>query len=798
MLNKKPGFRAGIFFSAGILIFRLLQPDDFFILAIPLIIILCILILSPFKTSALIKNLLIITLVIAAGTLRTAYFGKNLSSSNHLKNMNIYNRYVILAGWVEEKQVYSAGETNLTVNILSLIINGREISNINGKVKIFLDKCPQNTGYGDEIKAGGMLRDLRGMRNPGEIDFKEYYNRKGVYAELRIPEGAKSEFNEGDHGNIILREIINPLRSSMIGILERNHSGDGLEFMKAILLGERSGLDREIVEEFKDAGTIHILAVSGLHVGFVVLIFQSFLSLLNIPKIKVIPLIMIAVITTYILLTGARPPVMRAGIFIVLYYFSVVLQKRRDNLNLLGCTVLILLMIDPNDLFDPGFQLSFSAVFGIFFIYDQVSSGLLDNSKRNRLNFKKVVFKRIVTLFLLSAGAFLGTAIISAYHFHRIVIGTVILNLAAIPLSGLIVCLGAVELIFGAIWEFSGQILANTLDLLIELLFLLNRIFSGMGFSRIYISNKEMIWVILLVLFIVSLYMLIKYNIRYRSYIIPSLAGIFLFWGWIYTGTEPEARVTFLDVGQGDAALISIPDGSSWLIDAGGVFEDYNAGERHILPFFRWSGIRKLDGIFISHLNSDHFGGLAEILNSIKCDTLYFSTELTTGKEMDDLKKIINEKNIPVRILDAGDVVRRNSTYRIEVLSPEEGVTFENTPINETSLVLRFCYGDIPFLFTGDIGFSTENTLLKYGQYLRSAVLKTAHHGSNRSSSTAFLRMVRPEYAVIQAGRFNSFGHPAKETLNRLTDSGAEVLRTDLSGAIIFSTDGKKINLVKK
>ncbi len=797
MLNNKPGFRAAVLFSAGIILFRYCHPGNIFILSASLSIAAFVIFLSFFRKGKPPRDLLMILLIVLAGIMRSAYLEKELVSGEHIRDLNLIGKYVRIEGWIEDKKIYSDGNTILTVNLLSLIVDGQKTGELRGKLRIFLRDCPAGAGYGDIIRSGGILTDFRGRRNPGEADLREYYYNQGIYADFRIPDGMPVEFMESSHGNPILREVIEPVRFYLIGLLDQNHDDHELELLKAILLGERSGLDREIIQDFKDAGTMHILAVSGLHVGFVVLIFQEIFLFAGIPKMRILPVIMIVIIILYILLTGARPPVMRAGLFFILYYISVLTQKRRDRLNLLGSTAIILLLINPKDLFNPGFQLSFAAVFGILIVMNEMDGYVTEINGGRIRRLILLQYNRVKTLFFMSVGAIAGTSILTAFHFNRIVFGAVLLNLIAIPLSGIIVFLGIFELMLGSFWDLAAHFIAIIIDILIEALFVFNRLFSEFKWTGLYISHKEIILVVSGVILVLSSLILLKYRFRFRYCIILLLTIIISFTGWMFQKSEEVAEITFLDVGQGDSAIIILPDGTKWLIDVGGEFENYNAGERHILPFFRWSGIRRLDGVFISHLNSDHYGGLTEVLKVVNCDTVYLGSDFMNNKDYGGLKDILKEKNIPVRKLNAGDVIQRNATIGIKVLSPDPLLSLKNLPINETSLVLRLHYGRISFLFTGDIGSVTEEYLSAKDVLLRSTVLKTAHHGSGGSSSSEFLEKVCPDFAVINVGRFNNFGHPSPETVQRLINAGAEILRTDIHGAISFITDGEKIKLVK-
>ena len=267
-------------------------------------------------------------------------------------------------------------------------------------------------------------------------------------------------------------------------------------------------------------------------------------------------------------------------------------------------------------------------------------------------------------------------------------------------------------------------------------------------------------------------------------------------------------RVVFFDVGQGDAALLSFPDGSNWLVDGGNSLNGYDAGDRHILPYLRWAWIGYLNGIILTHPNSDHYGGLASVLQNVGAGTLYepvnsklFIPPGMFVRALDDRAVVRTIKRQGDRI--GGGLVAENSeegdfqdiTWRIYVISPRIGLESGEGSLdtNEVSLVLLVQYGKTKVLMTGDIGAERERRLVdRYGDFLDSDILKVSHHGSRFSSGDDFLKAVSPDYAVISAGKFNNYGHPAPETVERLQSASAIVLRTDEVGAVEFVSDGWK------
>lgn len=261
----------------------------------------------------------------------------------------------------------------------------------------------------------------------------------------------------------------------------------------------------------------------------------------------------------------------------------------------------------------------------------------------------------------------------------------------------------------------------------------------------------------------------------------------------IYSRPEEKGLiVTFLNVGQGDSILITTPGKKNILIDGGTVpkqWSTFDAGKRVVAPYLRKKGIRKLDLVAATHPDMDHIGGLISVLKHVKIEKFLDSGIISATQTYEELLKLIENKKIRYEIAEQGGL-NIDPSITFEILSP---LSAKFTDENDNSIVIKLTYGKISFLFTGDISQSAEKLYVqKYGDKLKSTVLKAAHHGSKNSSSISFLNYVRPEVAVISCGKNNPFGHPAKEALSRLEEIGAKIYRTDQNGNITIRTDGEK------
>lgn len=799
MLANRPGFRTCLCFSLGIIIASLFPLSVWVITSIFSVVLLLAIASFIFNRVHFLTNFLLVFLVMLLGFVRYTITFNPFQSSSHITSLNIYDTLVLVDGWITDRDEYINNTTRLTIQPLRIFAQGVQYSPVEGKLVVTLPRADSSYTYGDEISASGILAFPDSRRNPGEMDYRASLERNGIYAQLKVPAGSEVSFKYARNGNWLMRDVVVPLTGTASQSFERFHSGQVLEFMRAIVLNQRSSLEYEILSDFKDTGTLHILAVSGLHVVFIVIIAEFVLSLLFIPK-RLAPPLVIAGVILYTLMTGAEPPVMRAGIFLIFYYSGIMFQLRRDALNLIGITGLFLLIINPKDLFDVGFQLSFGAVLGIYFFNKYVQPLLLTFKGGTRHFSLKWWLRTIGSLLFGSAGASLGTMLILVYYFHRISPGGLLLNILFVPASSIVVGLGFFELLIGTVIPILGMPIAKTLDALVLGMFWMNRYCAKIPGFVLTIGHSEMKWLVVLLLFIIITAAVYSTTLKHKVKILIAVSIVFLAGAYCYKRENPELRIAFLDVGQGDSAVISFPDGARYLIDGGDFGDGGDAGIKHVIPYLRWAGIRRLNGVIISHPNRDHYGGINSVIQTVNVDTLYEGIPSPARTDLAELYTAAGKRGINRTVKRTGDTIGNSQFWRMYVLSPSTGAAenADSLKENENSLVILAVYGLTKILFTGDVNFTTEQELVKkYGTFLTSTILKVAHHGSKNSTGEEFLKLVSPEYAVISVGSYNTYGNPSPETISRLTAAGIRIFRTDINGSILINSDGKTIFILR-
>ncbi|MBI3788488.1 MAG: MBL fold metallo-hydrolase [Ignavibacteriales bacterium] len=254
---------------------------------------------------------------------------------------------------------------------------------------------------------------------------------------------------------------------------------------------------------------------------------------------------------------------------------------------------------------------------------------------------------------------------------------------------------------------------------------------------------------------------------------------------------------TTLDVGQGDALLLELPNGKNILIDAGAKSDTYDAGEKIVVPFLKRKGITALDAVFITHAHSDHLGGVISLLQHISVNRIIEAQASNGGEQYKQIKDAAQELHVPVQEITAGMALNFDPNVRLYALHPRLPAD-STTHLNNASIVLKVVYGGTSFLLAGDAESESERKMIeRYAPLLSSNVLKVAHHGSITSSSERFIEKVKPVFAAISVGRYNKFRHPSHVVIENLKAHHVTVQRTDHAGAIIMRSDGKTVERVQ-
>lgn len=653
---------------------------------------------------------------------------------------------------------------------------------------------------GDGIQLVGTISEFHDYGNPGRMNTAMSNKAKGICGRAMISKYSLVIEPRQERSLARLAEQVrNKYEEYMAQVMPRQDAAA----IFAMLFGGYQGIKPELLEAFTIIGIVHILSVSGSHITLMAGTANIIGRLLRMPP-RATAALATGVILFYSLLAGAIPPVIRSALMGILTLLALTAGRERDAQHILGLVALGLLLYSPLWLFDISFQLSFGATAGLLYLAPPL---------RESLRKKLPIF--VADSLAVTIGAQMAVLPIIAWYFNVLSLSSLLANLIIAPIVEWIIVAGLLAGLLASLFPMLGKLIFLLASVVLGLVYELSRWVAALPGSQIYMPVFSWWGGILYYMGLGWLIIDGEHKKRLMScvgmgrklrdskgwqavFLLGMLAMVFCCWQtWC---NSKEMQVHFIDVGQGDSALVITPHGRAFMVDTGGVREgSYDIGSRVDVPYLLHYGVQKLDYIFLTHAHDDHAGGVKGILTKIPVGAIGIGHEGTgdylqtfgTG-EIGKIKKLL----VP---LQEGTSIELDGV-KIDILYSPESRKVQESHLqatgNEFSNLIRVSYGEASFLFTGDLVAEQEQQVLANGTDVASTVLKVGHHGSRTSSSQEFLTAVNPGWAVISCGYNNSFGHPHKEILNRLDEcTQAEVMRTDWQGAIVFRSDGEKIKV---
>ncbi|NQV29955.1 MAG: DNA internalization-related competence protein ComEC/Rec2 [Candidatus Marinimicrobia bacterium] len=654
-----------------------------------------------------------------------------------------------------------------------------------GKLILYAKELSYRPILGDTLLGNMELNFPRPRRNPQDFDYKVYLKLQDIYFEAFIQDTTSVQIRSPEFASFTMR---------MAGVKEAilDHFGSYLShrsygILSALILGERGAVDDETRINFANTGVIHVLAVSGLHVGYVAMILITIFGILRLPHRLKMCAVMLG-LCFYVLLTGAAASVMRASIMASLLITGALIERKSDVYNVLATAALLILLIDPTQLYNIGFQLSFSAVISIVALFPKLKSWLPEIKTLNASSFGRLVLSSI-DLFLVSLAAQLGTLALTIYYFHKIPIISLLANIIVVPLIGVVVATGISFLLLGVIFPSLAELWAQTLEGTIDLMLWFVKGCANVEWAFVSIRTIQ----IYEALFIfVGVFMLTVIPVRrvLRCWII-----LLFIWGnsviWRSLTEPADLELAMLDVGQGDALVIHTPNDKTILIDAGLRFGGQDMGRDIIMPYLVARNWVHIDLLVLSHPHNDHMGGAEYLISNLQVDRVLLPHIEYESYGYKKLNAALDSLEIPTSALFAGAIDSSLKPLYLRIMAPKM-YTPETQPsnVNNSSIVIQLFYGETSVMLTGDAETEAEADQLSFGSLLKCDIIKAPHHGSKTSSTAEYLQHTRPDIALMSLAKNNKFRHPAPSTLKKYESIGARINRTDLEGAIIYSSDG--------
>lgn len=656
---------------------------------------------------------------------------------------------------------------------------------------------------GEKIRFPARLRPFKNFNNPGRYDYESAMKLKGLACAASMSDGRRivpmgpgqMPFPQG-----LLERVRRPIRE----LFRKNLNSRDYAIFCALILGERQGISHILRDPFNKTGLGHVLAVSGLHIGLVAwvafflfkrVLSRSYALALKTDVRKLAAILTCFPVAGYTFLAGFQVSSQRAMIMVLVFLWSFIIQREKEVWSTLALAGLLVLAIDPHALFSISFQLSFSAVIGILWLTPAFLKRIPgpDKTKQGRMTTLKRLYVYSVGLAAVSLSATIFLLPIISFYFHRISVVTVPANITIVPILGFwVIPFGLLSAVILPFCHEASDIFLHLgawgLNVMMDII----RFWASLSWSSLWVITPNifemcMFYALMVFIFFFKRWPWAKVAILILATCIMADIG---YWT-LKVHFNKELKITFLDVGQGNAALVQFPGGEKMLIDGGGFSSDhFDVGKMVVAPYLWHSKIWSIDYLVLSHPQADHMNGLRFIAKTFHPKEFWHNGDQVETASFKELMNIVESRGIK-RLLP-GDLTggRHINGVKVDILHPEpDGHSlslFDNkTRLNNNSLVLKISYGANSILFPGDLEKQGEGILISNsGRALKSDILLSPHHGSRSSSCKKFLQMVKPRICVISSGEGNFFGFPHQQTLNRLRDIGCKPIRTAKVGAV--------------
>lgn len=795
-LKNYPIIPITIFFILGIIFQYFFQIHIYNLLIIAIVILLfssLIFFQKIFKLHNLILNGFIFILSFFIGGL--IYQIHNQTKPKYPFNENL-KKDVMVYGKIQSIDLKSKNEIKFNLNVDSVFTEEKIIKDEFNFICRIRDKSINNINQlynklypGNYISLKGFYTKGKDKRNPNEFDYRNYLYKNGITGIVYVSSIDDLTILKSDKEQI--QSIIFNIRKAIDNQIERLHRKDAEGLLKGLILGDKNEISYETQAEFINSGVAHVLAVSGQQVGLIALIFIIVFGRFNLYFRTILTIISIFI---FLIITGSQPAVLRAVIMSTVFFIAYLTNRDTNPFNALSIAALFILLFNPNDLFDPSFQLSFGAVLSTIIFYPIMNKELL------KLNIKNKNILLVLQLFILSLAAQIGIIPITNIYFGKISIVSLLSNLIVIPGVSLVLANGILTLFLSVLSTQFALIYASANDLIVSTLYYVIKVSANFEYSVFHIRYYNEIDALIYYAFIIYL---VFFYLKFKNLFAKILLVIFVILNIVVYSSlndkellpENKLSVMMIDVGQGDATLIKFPNNQTMLIDAGSVTQTFDNGERVILPLLNTLGINKIDYGIISNMDNDHYGGFVSLIHKKKIGKIikpYIDSSLTKDIKFENYLR--KTKTTFSYFTDTSFYIGNAKIY---FLNNSKYLYYQFKSTNDRSCVMMLIYGDNKFLFMGDAERKLETYLSNlYKNFLDAEVLKVGHHGSKTSSTKNFLNYVSPEFSLIGVGEMNHFNHPSEEVIERLNKLNSKIYRTDLEGAIILQSNGKEIKKI--
>lgn len=744
-----------------------------------------------------------------------------------IKTDGLSNTYYIMADSIVSSEFAYKGKIGIVIYNSA----GKERKNNPGNTDhIYLDYI-----NGDYICMSGTVSVPDSATNPGTFDQYIYLRNKGYY--LCISNGT---IESGNHRPYSIEGFLYGIKNRCTKIIDNSFDSESAGIVKAMLVADKSKLDKNIKKLYSENGIAHIMAISGVHVAIIGMTLYGFLRKLRIGRL-ISGTFSIAIIILYGIMTGMSSSTERAVIMLILSIAAEYFGRKTDAPTSMGFAMIIMVLGNPYVILDAGFQLSFAAITGVTVVAPQLRKLLrmfkcfikeADEKKKQKhkkiMSLRKMIIKLIDAL-VVGIASFITTTPVIIYYYYQFPPYSILINLIVIPLVSLIVGGSILVVLTGLFFAGAAVVMTYPVRLILFGYKYLCIFASGLPGASVLVGHISigMLFVYYLsVVLIFAILRMIRIGKTERGGpILYLMLATVLFLTVVYElySYDKSLKIVYMDVGQGDGVLLRTSGHGGILID-GGSSSNKRVGEYVMVPVLKYYGVSEVEYAFVSHGDADHVSGLEYLLNEEQSGVHVVNLVLPEYGDQDALQELKSEataNNVNIIYMKPGDNITYNhqhaETINIECLYPDEEAGQSVLDTNNLSMILKTTItwdvreadienlnkssdpdASLSLLFVGDAGIAAEKRLIElYGKNslgeipdsIACDILKVGHHGSRNSSGSDFLKRVSAMYGIISCGKDNRYGHPHAETLERLKMADTKYMTTKEHGAIILSIE---------
>ncbi|MBM82280.1 MAG: DNA internalization-related competence protein ComEC/Rec2 [Planctomycetaceae bacterium] len=695
----------------------------------------------------------------------------------------------------------------------SILLDDQRVT-VSGKARLSVSTGDLDVTVGDRVALHGLFALPNEAKNAGDFDFRQHLRERGIRTVVVVQHASAIRVSQRSGVNWWLARLRGRLRNRCEELFRDHLSHQNQAIAQALILGKRTDIPREVRATFAESGTMHLLAISGLHVGILAGFVWTLCRLARLPS-KWMAVVMLAAVLSYAFVTDARPPVIRAAILISIVVFAIPTFRRAVALNSLSVAVIIVLLRNPTDLFDVGAQLSFLAVVAILwasFLLARLSERRRQSAKAGTIVGRKPWVRKLIGLgknltaaYFISACIWLMTMPLIAYQFNLIAPIGLLINVLLIPIVMLVLWFGFLFLLAGIIVPPLASVCGYCFDTLLGFLLSVVGFASSIGVGHFYVSAPSE-WSLLVGYGLLAVAMCVgslaktwdstdEHKVESASRLAALRIWLTRYWvkiPWVAvcvlalfgcslllrTPLPQGFKCAFLSVGHGCAILLETPDGKCYLYDAGMISDSHRAQDVVQKALWR-KGISQLDAIIVSHADADHFNAVPGLLRNVAVDRLIVSQPFLDSRQsgVAEVLDAAVANRVTTEIVTAGDSIDRGGLVAIKVLHPGQSWSdFDNA----NSIVLMIEYAGRRFLLTGDLEQDGTDSIVRR-RPVAIDVMLAPHHGSPSASRADFVQWAQPNWVVISGRR-----RGVEQRLSELYSKDTEFLSTSESGAVCF------------